>query len=430
MKFKAHILSLVALIGFSALAETFYTLEDCIAIGLERAVPVMNAERDRQIAEATMKQARSRALPQVTLTGSYLHSNEGATSDALLDSYSGSTAVSQTLYDGGKVVSAIRAAKAYRGLTTQQKAQKTATLIRDIHIAFNGILLAQANVDVLDASVNQLVDFEEQAKEKFEAGTASEFDYLTAQVRLANEKPLLEEARNTLAIAKEQFRNLLVLDEEEYELRGELEYKPFNSELSHLQTLAATSRPELRVQDATVELRREDLNSAWGGYKPTLTASAAYTKESPGRYDATTDDWEGHWEAGLTASWTLFDGGNRRGEVLAKGLELAKAEADQDDLRRAVALDVKAAWLDMLAAEKTIVGATKTVELAEKALEISRTRYDAGLATTLEFTDSNLSLNTARLTRFQALEKHSNAIVRLRYAAGLLTPEFGPDEKL
>ena len=42
------------------------------------------------------------------------------------------------------------------------------------------------------------------------------------------------------------------------------------------------------------------------------------------------------------------------------------------------------------------------MELAEKSLEIARTRYENGLATYLDFTDANLSLNVARLTRLQA----------------------------
>lgn len=407
-----------------------YTLDECVQIGLERAIPVMNAERDRQIAEATMKQARSQALPQVTLSGTYSR-NDGDSSpfmpgNARRDSFAGSAAVSQTLYDGGKVLSAIRAARAYRGLTARQKAQQEAALIRDIHTAFNGILLAQANVAVLEASVQQLSDFEQQTRQKYEAGTASEFDWLTAQVRLANETPQLVEARNTLAVAKEQFRNLIVLNNDEFEVSGDLSYKPFGSDLIVLQATAIAARPELLVQEALIDLQREDLSTAWGGYKPTLTASAVYTKENPDRYNNTSYGWQDHWEAGLTATWTLFDGGNRRGEVLTKGLELAKTEADREDLLRAVSLDVKSAWLDMIAAREMIAGAEKTVLLAEKALEIARTRYDAGLATYLEFTDSNLSLNTARLTRFQALEKHLNAVVRLRYAAGLLEPESGP----
>jgi outer membrane protein TolC len=428
MKFNNQILTfgLLALLSSSANAETpAYTLDDCIRIGLERAVPVMNAERDRQIAEATMKQARATGLPQIDLLGGY-ERNDGTSAtggDIKRNSYSGSIAASQTLYDGGKVFSAIRAANAYRSLTAQSKVQQEALLIRMIHTSFNGILLAQANVAVQEASVKQLADFEKEAQQKYEVGAASEFDWLTAQVRLANEKPKLIEARNALAVAKERFRNLIVLDAEDFKLAGELKYKPFEPDLMALQSGAVSVRPELLVQEKTVALRREDLKASWSGYKPKVTADAIYTQENPDRYNNAGDTWADHWSAGITARWTLFDGGTRRGEVLKKGLELAKAQASRDDLLRSVSLDVKSAWLDMMAARETIAGTTETVKLAEKALRIAKTRYDAGLATYLEFTDSNLSLNTARLNHFQSLEKHLNAVVSLKYAAGLLKKE-------
>jgi outer membrane protein TolC len=424
---RASVFRLLALLSLTGRAETSYTLDECVRIGLERAVPVMNAERDRQIAEATMKQARATGLPQIDLVGLYTRNDGtvaiGETTER--DSYSGSITASQTLYDGGRVFSAVRAAQAYRGLTDQAKAQQEAALIRDVHTAFNGILLAQANVAVQEASVDQLAGFEKETRQKYDVGTASEFDWLTAQVRLANEKPKLIAARNALAVAKEYFRNLIVLDDEDFSLDGKLDYTPFDPDLMALQSGAVSVRPELLVQEKTVALRREDMKASWSGYKPKVTADAIYTQENPDRYDSTQKEWADHWRAGVTARWTLFDGGTRRGDVLTKGLELAKAQADRDSLLRFVSVEVKSAWLDMMAARETIAGTEQNVTLAEKALEIAKTRYDNGLATYLEFTDSNLSLNTARLIYFRSLEKHLNAVVNLKYAAGILTARTG-----
>lgn len=410
------------LIGAGARAETpVYTLDECIQIGLERAVSVQNAVRDLDMADARIMQARAEGLPQASLSAAYSRSDGSsfAGSEAQTDSYSAGASLSQTLYSGGRVLAGIRAARAYRTLTRAALRQARAQLIRDIHIAFNDILLAEAVVAVRAASVAQLEEFAEQARQKYDAGTASEFDHLTAEVRLANERPALIEARNALAVARERFRNLIVLDSSDFELQGELQFDPFEPDMATLQAAAQINRPALLVQQQTIDLRREDLTGARAGYKPTLTASAAYTQENPDRY-TNTDEWQGYWQAGLTARWTLFDGGTRRSESILKAQELAKAQAEFDDLQRAVSLDVTAARLDLRAARESVAGAAQTVRLAEKALEIAKTRYETGLSTYLEFTDSNLSLNTARLTRLQALHETMNAAVRLRYAAGLL----------
>ncbi|MBM4152097.1 MAG: TolC family protein [Kiritimatiellaceae bacterium] len=402
-----------------------YTLNQCVSIGLERAVPILNAKRDQEIAEGTMKKALATGLPQVDLLGSYTRNDENSlpafsTEEMLRDRYAGSIVASQTIYDGGNVFSAIRAAKAYRGLTAQATEQAKADLILQIHIGFNGILLLQANVIVQEASVQQLTDFEKEARQKYDVGAVAEFDWLTAQVRKANETPKLIEARNILSIAKERFRNLIVLDSTEYQLDGELTYSPYNPDLMTLQSGAVSLRPELLVQEKRIILRQEDLKTSKSAYQPKVTAEALYTQENPDRYDGTSSEWSDHWTAGLVAKWTLFDSGTRKGDVLIKGMELAKSQANRDDLLREVSLDVKSTWLNMEAARELITGTEENVKLAEKALQIAKTRKNAGLSTYLEFTDSNLSLNTARLNYYRALEKHLNAVVNLKHAAGLL----------
>ena len=130
MKSKTQILTLglTALFALSAQAEPVsYTLNECIAIGLERAVPVQNAMRDQGIADASMKKARSEALPQVELSATYTR-NDGTGApfvpgEIKRDSYSAAATVTQKLYSGGKLFSAIRAAKAYRGFTAQTTTQ-------------------------------------------------------------------------------------------------------------------------------------------------------------------------------------------------------------------------------------------------------------------------------------------------------------------
>ena len=120
----------------------------------------------------------------------------------------------------------------------------------------------------------------------------------------------------------------------------------------------------------------------------------------------------------MTAEWNIFDGALRHSRIREKSLELAKARETLADSERQVALEIQANYLDLKQAEETVSASRDTVELAEKSLEIARTRYENGLATYLDFTDANLSLNVARLTRLQALHDHMNALARLRQASG------------
>ena len=120
----------------------------------------------------------------------------------------------------------------------------------------------------------------------------------------------------------------------------------------------------------------------------------------------------------MTAEWDLFDGALRRNRIREKSLELAKARETLADSERQVELEIRSHVLDLRQAEETVAASRDAVELAEKSLEIAKTRYENGLATYLDFTDANLALSLARLTRLQALHDHMNALARLRQASG------------
>jgi outer membrane protein TolC len=136
------------------------------------------------------------------------------------------------------------------------------------------------------------------------------------------------------------------------------------------------------------------------------------------------DEWQWHWNAVLSASWSIWDGGLTRATVAQKRLELLKSQTDLDDLRSSVRFEIREAFLEMTRAAETVEMCRGGVELAEKALQIARVRYDEGLTTQLEFTDANLGLGTARWSWLRALRDHGVAVTRLQHASGVALAEF------
>ncbi len=424
-----------------AAAETktaIYTLDECVRIGLERATVLANAVRDEKIAKARYLQYRSIVLPQLAGSAGYTRLDEVSSFDfgegesiemGRLDNYHAGVEASQLLFSGGKARGAIEAGRLYQTYTRHATDRTRQTLVRDIRRAFNDILLARASVEVAAESVKHLKDFVEQTRQKFDSGTASEFDVLSARVRLANQEPQLILARNRLAVAKEAFRNLIQLDDGEYDLEGELRSEPWAADLEALRAQARRERPEIREMEALVRLRRKDVRVARGEYFPDISAVASYRGQNPDSNEIGSDDWGWHWTAGIAARWSFLDGGARRGRLLEKIQELSKLRADLEDLCRGVELDVKQAWLTLRHAEEALAGSEENVRLAQKALDIARARYDAGLATYLEYAESTLALSTAQLTHFTALREQMNAVTQLRYACGMEDPLLEEEPK-
>ncbi len=402
-----------------------YTLEECVEMGLREAAAARNAERDARIAVTRIGQVRAQLLPDLKAKGGYTRLDEVPEyeSDGEMeptgreDNYAAGVEVSQLLYSGGSVGAALKAAKLYREIAQTRIRQTENELVRDIQVGFNDILLADEQVKVQEASLAQLEDLLKQAETRRRQETASEFDVLTARVKVANERPVLILARKRADLARAAFRSLIHLEPENFLLSGELAYVPEERSLEDWQEQGLEQRPELVELRHFLGMRQADIRAEQGGYLPQIRAFANYEGTNPESGSAR-DEWEWGWTAGVTAEWDLFDGALRRNRIAEKRLELEKEQETLADTERQVLLEIQTHYLDLKQAEETVAASAETVALAEKSLEIARTRYENGLATYLDYTDANLALNVARVTRLLALHEHMNALARLRQASG------------
>ena len=402
-----------------------YTLEECVEMGLREAAAARNAERDARIAVTRIGQVRAQLLPDLKAKGGYTRLDEVPEyeSDGEMeptgreDNYAAGVEVSQLLYSGGSVGAALKAAKLYREIAQTRIRQTENELVRDIQVGFNDILLADEQVKVQEASLAQLEDLLKQAETRRRQETASEFDVLTARVKVANERPVLILARKRADLARAAFRSLIHLEPENFLLSGELAYVPEERSLEDWQEQGLEQRPELVELRHFLGMRQADIRAEQGGYLPQIWVFANYEGTNPESGSAR-DEWEWGWTAGVTAEWDLFDGALRRNRIAEKRLELEKEQETLADTERQVLLEIQTHYLDLKQAEETVAASAETVALAEKSLEIARTRYENGLATYLDYTDANLALNVARVTRLLALHEHMNALARLRQASG------------
>jgi HAE1 family hydrophobic/amphiphilic exporter-1 len=420
----------------SAEEPRVYDLAACVRIGLEQSVKAANARRDEAIAGQKIRQARADALPHITATASYLRLDElqdiefdGERMEfGTLDNYQVGIEVAQLLYSGGRVAAALRAARLTQSLAGHERNSVETGLIRDIETGFYDILLARESVAVREASLKQLEALVQQTDDRFKNGTASEFDLIRAKVRRANERPFLIRARNRRDVAIAAYRRLLRLPDGPIAFHGKLACEAVKGDLAAFQRAAALNNPDLKAVSDSVGLRKEDLGAARSAGRPSIQARVLYTGANSYQFVSFDEDWEWHWNAGVSLNWNLWDGDLTRGRVEEKRLVLEKARATEDDLTRGLRLQVQEAYLDMRHAEEAVTSAEQNLELARKSLNIAQARHKNGLGTYLEFTDANLALSTARLTHLEALGAHMKAVSRLRFLCGSNLNALGKEQ--
>ncbi len=332
--------------------------------------------------------------------------------------------LSQNVFDPA-LSPAVRAARLAREAAAVHVTDARTAVALATRQAYYDALLARDLVAVQQKALEQAQTRLDQVQAFAKAGTASEFDLLTAQVELENLKPPLIEAKNRRDVALNQLERIVgVPIDHPLELtdgfREPAAGEP-SREASLEEALAAAQahRPDLRELALEVELQEQQVVADKREYLPTLGLSALYEKRSSTDvFPPAGSDFANSLSAGLALNLDLFDGG-------VKGARLAQARAQLDRARYRLAqaqdqarLDVEQVLLGLDAARQRIEASRSTVERAERALSIAQLRFKNGLSTQVELNDAELAVTQARSNHSRALHAYSTAYARYLAAIG------------
>jgi outer membrane protein len=411
---------------------------DAVAIALRQNTAIRKGQTDLRSAYGVEVQLRSIIVPQVSAGGNF-----GANESSLVGQFPSQTnfpignfiqfptknwaadvKVQESIYEGGRITSSLRSAK----LTRQQALLNYHTVVADtllnVRVAYDDVLLAAQQIEVNDASIKLLTHELNDAQQRYNAGTAPQFNVLRAEVAVANERPSLIQARNNYRIAKNNLVNILgydlpntVWEDIPLQLSDDLEAIPWQVDLSAALTRAVAQRPELGALRKAESLRHEDLVTARAGYKPSAQIFGGYDWESYPYSDDLERDLNG-WVAGAQVTWNLFDGDSTRGKIIQAQAQFERARIDVEENQRQIGLDVRTAYSNFLQTRELLESQKKVQEEAEEALRQAEVRMSAGTGTQLDVLDAQTALTQARTTQIQALHDYSVARARLQRAIG------------
>jgi outer membrane protein TolC len=377
-------------------------------------------------------QTRAVALPQLTASGQYKDTDRNAIENfpnapsSPNQNWNAGVQLVQTIYQGGKLSAAVRAAKLTKQQAMAQYQATVADTLLAVRLAYYDVLLDAELITVNQASVNLLQKELDDQQHRYDAGTVPHFNVLRAKVSLANARPPLINAQNNYRIAKNNLTSLLgynlprdIWDNIPLNLTDTLDSEPYSINLSDALQQALDRRPELIALRKTQELQNLNITDAASGYKPTLQVFAGYNWVNaqftpPVELDHAIDGWN----AGAQVSWDIFDGLLTHGKVVQAKALYQKSKNEVDDRSRLIELEVRTAYSDFIGAQE-VLESQKTVQTeAEESLREANARADAGTGTQLDVLDAETSLTQARSTQVQALHDYDTARARFERAIG------------
>jgi outer membrane protein TolC len=417
------------------------SLIQALNIALQQNATILKAKNDLEAQYGVVVQTRAIALPQVTANGQYKDTEPSAIEgfpgapSTPNQNWNAGVQITQSIYQGGKLMAAVRAAKVTKQQAlAQYQATLTDTLLA-VRLAYYDILLAAEQITVNETSVNLLQKELDDQQRRYDAGTVPHFNVLRAKVSVANARPPLIQAQNNYRIAKNNLCNLLgydlprdIWDNIPLKLIDTLDATPYQINLPDALQQALNQRPELAALRNTEELQKLNITDASSGYKPNIQLFAGYnwfnqqfnapTISSPKPPTPGLDQYLDGWNAGAQLSWDIFDGLLTHGKVVQAKALYSKSKTAVDEEMRDIELEVRTTYSDFLEAQE-VLESQKTVQAeAEESLREANARADAGTGTQLDVLDAENSLTQARSTQVQALHDYDAARARFQRATG------------
>lgn len=395
------------------------TLDEAVRVALANNREILAATEKIEEAQQRIKEARAEYLPTINLSGSYTRLSEapsvsvpgyGSIEMGKADNYLSTLSLTQVLYSSGILKYGNQGASLYYQKSEEDLKNAQNKITFQVKKAFYAVLLAERNLEVTEAALDQSERHLAVVEDLFEAGVVSKFDLLRTRVEVANLKPDLIQVRNNVHLSLENLANLLSLPSASLKLEGELSFRPLKVTLEEALDRALEERSDLKSVQLQKEISEILLKLAEVQNKPNLALVGNYQYQNPSGGE---DEWGGEWNLNLVLSIPLFDGWATRARVAQRRSQVRQIELSVQGLEAGVDLEVRKVLWDVEASKERIYAQEKNIEEAEEALSIAEVRYQSGAITNLEVLDAQLIVTRAHLGYLKALHDYNVAMAEL-----------------
>lgn len=389
------------------------TLQEAVRIALSENPTIKVAGQEIKLKKEARREAYSGLFPEANLVGSYSRAikkqsfaMEGKVIEVGTDNtYSGGLSVSLPVF-APALYKSISLTKTDVDLAVEKARSSRLDMVNQVTKAFYQLLLAQDSYEVLLKSYKQSEDNYQVVKAKYEQGSVSEYDKISAEVQMRSLKPTVVSARNGVNLATLQLKVLMGMEAEvNVAVDGNLK----DYEMSMF-TRQAMPRPDNLINNSTLkqlELNalqlKQNLKLQYTNFMPTLSASFQYMYTSMNdNFKFKEYDWRPYSTLGLNLTIPLFKGSNFT-KLKQTRIQMKQLEENRINTERQLTMQATSYLDNMAASTEQVVSNKEAVFQAEKGRTIAEKRYEVGKGTILELNSSEVALTEAKLTYNQSI---------------------------
>jgi outer membrane protein len=402
------------------------TIEKAITLTLTNNPAVRQAECGMTASDAQVEINRSSRYPDIAFDGTYTRigpvpsfelPGQGTLNFAPFNNYDLHIGFRQLLYDFGRINETINIAEKSKQSAADNIEMVKSRLAYQTLALFNGILILQQRIVVLDEQLQTLQQHLDVSVKKMQAGTATDFDTLTIQVKIAIVKNDRIDADHALETQKIMLRQLTGLpNSTPINLSGNFDTASVTIHPDSLINVADKQRPELILARDNEARSMSQSQLASLGDRPRLYFNAMTGFKNG--YEPNLNTWRGNFAAGLNLNIPLFNGHRTKHQVARAQANLLGARARTADLERQISAEVMKAAAGVNSSLEKFASTETQVHQAEQAVSMARVRYSSGVNTNLDLLDAEMTLSQTKLIRLRAFYDYTVSLNELDRATG------------
>ena len=424
------ILSLVAIV---ASAETF-TLQQCIDTAVTNNIALLKQKNNYSASTIQYKQSLANLSPNVSAGASqnWTFGRSTGADNITTASNSANTSfnlsASLLLFDGLGMKFAIDQARA--SMLSSEASIQAAELQLQLNIS-SMYLQVLLNKQLLLSAQEQVEETQRVLHKDsllMQANRLAEGEIYAVIAQLGNEQLQAITAQNNVSLALLSLAQAMNIDPQGFDIVDvpleQLQEDTALPSRDEVLNLALSQRPEIKAQQYTIDAQEAMLKQQKAAYSPTLSANAglgtSYYNVSGASNKAFGDQLSDNLQGsvGLTLAIPIYNKMQTPYAVKQQKLALENARLSLEQQKQDIRKEVEQAYFNALNALTEAEAAQKALHNAEVALDYLQKKYEAGRASSYEYTSAKTTFAKAQTTLLQSQYNYLFRLRILHYYAG------------
>lgn len=427
-------LFMMLLLGFAFLTSTRaqdtrpLSLKEAIELGIRNSKQLRISSAKIEEANAALKEAQERKLPDAKVTGSYMWlsnahvdvkssgSNGNGSNPRVSQALYGIANASLPIYSGGRIRYGIESSRFLAEAARLDAETDRDAVIMNTVAAYVNLFKARAAVDLVNENLVQARQRVTELGRLEKNGLLARNDYLKAELRASQTELTLLEAQNNWQLANLNM-NIMLGFPDKTMLQPDSSLLQSGNQAPDLESLLAASagKKEIESMGLKKQAALSGVKSVKGERYPSLALTGGYIAADIPKVLTITNAVN----FGLGISYDIGALWKNRSKVQGAEARVKQIAATQELLADRVRLQVNSAYLGWLNSRKKIDVYEKAIEQASENYRIVKNKYNNSLATTTELLDADVAQLQSRMDLLFARADAVQAYHELLQSAGL-----------